>query len=678
MSRIGEAASLKYRPDIDGLRAVAVLLVLFYHFQITPFTGGFVGVDIFFVISGYLITSLIRGEMANGEFSLIAFYERRVRRILPALFFMLLATTALAGLILFPYDLMRYSRSLIATVLFGSNFYFWSTVDYFDIAAELKPLLHTWSLAVEEQFYFLYPALFCALRGASQRKLIHVIGAIFIVSLGANIWALRFAPASDFYLLPFRGWELMLGALLALRPLGSAGRIRAASAWSGVALILFSAFAFSIDTPFPGEYALVPCIGAACLIYAGPHTIVGRMLSWRPVVSIGLISYSLYLWHWPLLILARYLVLRDFILWEKATLILLSGMVAVVSWAYVEKPFRTLGKIPSKSLFPLAGAAIGIFIIASAAGEFSKGLPQRLDPAIRGLVEARARLPIVDQCDTPGTVSSHRLCRIGAEEIEPTTFVVWGDSHAGSVSPAFIDIMRREKLSGHKAVRGRCAPLMGVMMLPGATGRSCRDFNDEVAKIATAENIQTVILSANWATYAEGTNFSKEEGGSSLFLKDDLSDRSDRRQNVAVFSRGLERTVAALAHARKNIVIVGSIPEMKFSVSHALVRKRIFNLDVDVRLEMTDYLQRQVHVFSELEKMHKLYGAKIVYPHQLLCKDRYCEAMRDGVVYYSDSNHLTEFGAKLLSPLFEDVITERPTPSTLPAAIESHQKLMNP
>jgi len=658
MLGIGQATSPKYRADIDGLRAVAVLPVVFYHFQIAPFTGGFVGVDIFFVISGYLITSLIRSEMLSGAFSPIRFYERRIRRILPALFLMMLVTTALAGSVLFPQDLMQYARSLIATAFSGSNFYFWSTVDYFDIVAERKPLLHTWSLAVEEQFYLLYPALFWLLRGASQRKLIHIVGAIFLLSLGASIWALRFAPVSDFYLLPFRAWELMLGAMLALSPLKSSGRTSTALAWSGLALLLFSIFAFSADTPFPGEYALLPCIGAACVIYAGPQTIVGRALSLRPVVFIGLISYSLYLWHWPLLVFARYVVLRDLLVSEKLALVLLSGMIATLSWAYVEKPFRTLNKIPTRFLLPLAGSGIGLFAIASIAGEFGRGLPQRFDRTFRSLVETTVRMP--DQCQTPYVVGSHRFCRIGRQDITPATFVMWGDSHTGAVLPALTDIVQREALSGYTAGRGNCAPLVGVTMLSGATGKLCRDFNDETARIATEGNIRTVFLAAKWAAYAEGTNFSIDDGGPSLFLRDDLSNSSDRRQNVPVFSRGLERTVAALADAGKNVVIVASVPEMKVSVPHALTRKHMFNLDTDIRLEFSDYLARQIHVFSEFDKMQKRYGAKIIYPHQVLCANGYCEITRDGVALYSDSNHLTEFGAKLLSPLFEQFSVAAP------------------
>jgi len=232
---------------------------------------------------------------------------------------------------------------------------------------------------------------------------------------------------------------------------------------------------------------------------------------------------------------------------------------------------------------------------------------------------------------------------------------VWGDSHAGTILPAFIDVMQREMLSGHQAGRGNCAPLIGVTMISGESGRRCRDFNDEIAKIATQRNIRTVILSARWAAYAEGTHFSVDEGSPTIFLKDDSSDKSDRRQNARVFSRGLERTVAALAQAGKNVVIVASVPEMRFSVPHALARMHMFNLEIDMRLELTDYLQRQIHVFSELERMQKLYGAKIIYPHQMLCTKGYCEVTRDGMAYYSDSNHLTEFGARLLRPLFEIV-----------------------
>jgi len=239
---------------------------------------------------------------------------------------------------------------------------------------------------------------------------------------------------------------------------------------------------------------------------------------------------------------------------------------------------------------------------------------------------------------------------------------MWGDSHTGTVLPAFLDIVQRERLSGYTAGRGNCAPLVGVTTQSGVTGKICRDFNDETARIAVEKNIRTVFLAAKWAAYAEGTNFSVDDGGPSLFLRDDWSDSSDRRQNVPVFARGLERTVAALAGAGKTVIIVASVPEMKVSVPHALTRKHMFNLDTDIRLRSSDYLQRQVHVFPEFDKMQRRYGAKIIYPHQILCANGYCEIMRDGVALYSDSNHLTEAGAKLLSPLFEEFSLVAPKP----------------
>jgi hypothetical protein len=198
-------------------------------------------------------------------------------------------------------------------------------------------------------------------------------------------------------------------------------------------------------------------------------------------------------------------------------------------------------------------------------------------------------------------------------------------------------------------------------MAPGATGRTCRDFNNEVLKVATEESIRTVVLAAKWADYAEGKNFSVDDGSTPLFLKDDMSDNSDRRQNVVVFSRGLERTVAALAHANKNVIIVASVPEMKFSVPYALARRQMFNLGTDIRLKSLEYHQRQINVLTGLERLQRLYGAKIVYPHQVLCAKDYCEVVGDGMVYYSDSNHLTEFGARLLSPLFDDILQPTPT-----------------
>ncbi|HSC18653.1 MAG TPA: acyltransferase, partial [Rhizomicrobium sp.] len=261
----------RYRPDIDGLRAVAVLAVVFWHYGVPGFSGGFVGVDVFFVISGYLIAALIHGEMRAGTFSLAYFYERRIRRIFPALFALLLASAGLALLLLFPSDLKRYAESLQATVVFGSNFLFRNLAGYWDMVAERKPLLHTWSLAVEEQFYVFFPLSLLALTKLGRKAEIAGIAFILVISLAANIWAVRATPESDFFLLPYRAWELMLGAILSVARLAAPQRrkVREAGMALGALLVAFSIGVYSPNTPFPGEAALVPCLGAALILWCG-------------------------------------------------------------------------------------------------------------------------------------------------------------------------------------------------------------------------------------------------------------------------------------------------------------------------------------------------------------------------------------------------------------------------
>ncbi len=290
------APGSRYRPDIDGLRALAILPVLLFHYRVPGFWGGFVGVDVFFVISGYLIAGLITGEMRDGRFSILEFYERRVRRIFPALFLVLLASTVAAAFLLFPSDFSRYAKSLFATAFFASNIEFWRELGYFDISAEMKPLLHLWSIAVEEQFYVLFPAILLLVSGRSKARALVTVSLILVASLAFSIYAVKAGPAFAFYMLPSRAWELMLGAVVAIGAFPSVSRpYREALAGVGVAMIAASVFLYTKATPFPGAAALLPCVGTALVIYAGQAaTSVNAALSTRPLVFVGLISYSLF------------------------------------------------------------------------------------------------------------------------------------------------------------------------------------------------------------------------------------------------------------------------------------------------------------------------------------------------------------------------------------------------
>jgi peptidoglycan/LPS O-acetylase OafA/YrhL len=352
---------LDYRREIDGLRALAVLPVMLFHAGFETFSGGYVGVDVFFVISGYLITSIILKSLQEGRFSALDFYERRMRRILPALFLVLLVSFPFAWHWMLPADMARYSASLASVPLFASNILFWRTSGYFESASELKPLLHTWSLAVEEQFYLLYPLLVILAWARGRRVFGLLLGAGAVLSFSLAEWGSTLSPSFTFFLLPTRAWELALGAITAVylsqpRRGPHSPRIEGAGSLLGLALICLAVVAFDTRTPFPGAYALVPTLGAVLILcFATDRTWTGRLLGTRLLVGIGLVSYSAYLWHQPLLALARHRALGHIDQPVAASLVLAALGLAVLSWRYVERPFRDprkVGRAPQRQPAP--------------------------------------------------------------------------------------------------------------------------------------------------------------------------------------------------------------------------------------------------------------------------------------------------------------------------------------
>lgn len=373
-----------YRREIDGLRALALLPVMLFHAGFETFSGGYVGVDVFFVISGYLITSIVLRSLDEGRFSVVEFYERRMRRILPALFLVLFVTFPFAWAWLLPSDMDRYSAALASVSLFASNILFWRGSGYFDAASELKPLLHTWSLAVEEQFYVLYPLLLLLVWSRGRKTFAWILGIGALISFALAEWAAPMRPSFTFYLLPTRAWELALGALTALHlaryPLPSGGsHVRAAAGLLGLALIAFSVVAYDARTPFPGRLALAPTLGAVLIIcFADGRTWTGRLLGSRLLVGVGLVSYSGYLWHQPLLALARHRSLGH-VEWPLAAgLIVASLALAALSWKYVEKPFRDRGRIARSHVFAFAAAGSVVFLVVGLAGHRTDGFAFRL------------------------------------------------------------------------------------------------------------------------------------------------------------------------------------------------------------------------------------------------------------------------------------------------------------
>jgi peptidoglycan/LPS O-acetylase OafA/YrhL len=378
---------MHYRRDIDGLRALAVLPVVIFHIAQSYAPGGYVGVDIFFVISGYLISGNIFREIEQGKFKFSSFYERRIRRIAPAYLAMVFFTTAIVAWKFYPHQTSVYAASMFASILSYTNLHFWATLGYFTQSAEETPLLHTWSLSVEEQFYLVFPIiaiiLFRKKWVSLNTALISLAAVSFVVSAaGAFIF-----PTATFYFLPTRAWELLVGSLLAAQvmpPLKLSWQ-RNAIAFGGLLAICASMIFYDKSTPFPGIAALPPCLGAAMIIYAGQsgNNIVGRMLSLSPVVFIGLISYSLYLWHWPLMVLQRtsfLLTESDSKLVVRLTVLAASLAAATLSWLLIERPTRNRSKISSKTMVWSSAFVVMIALSISLTLYLTGGLPQRFNP----------------------------------------------------------------------------------------------------------------------------------------------------------------------------------------------------------------------------------------------------------------------------------------------------------
>jgi peptidoglycan/LPS O-acetylase OafA/YrhL len=457
-----------YRREIDGLRALALLPVMVFHANPAWLSGGFVGVDVFFVISGYLITTLIVRDLERGSFSLATFYERRVRRIAPALLAVLIATTAFGWFWLLPKDFEAYLRSLVASLLFVSNVLFWKESGYFDGESELKPLLHTWSLSIEEQFYLLFPLFLLVAWRMGRRWL---TGALVLIAFLSLVMAERRAivnPVYTYYLLPTRGWELLIGSLIALllsKPylsfLSPNARIREALGVLGLGMIAFSAVAFSSTTPFPSTFALVPTLGAALVIvFAKPQTWVGRVLGLRLLVGLGLISYSAYLWHFPVFALARQRSLKALEAPELIALGLLALFLAWCSWRFIETPFRRPGAVTRRGVLTLSASVGGMLLVVGLLGIQQQGFASRA--IVAHLPPLYLTQTWIDWGSYRGTdgapcISQDRasLCEITGRESQPK-FLLVGDSHSADLNAPWRRFLGETGASGWQLSVAAC------------------------------------------------------------------------------------------------------------------------------------------------------------------------------------------------------------------------------
>lgn len=626
---IPEPRPPSYRPDIDGLRALAVLAVVFFHAGVPGFNGGYVGVDIFFVISGYLITRLLaESAVSSAGLWLRTFYVRRGRRILPALLITSAVAALAATVLLLPWDLLDFGKFLAASSAFLSNLAAWNQGDYFNTARSV-PILHFWSLAVEEQFYLAYPLVLLLLARYLPRHRLLALIALAAISFAACVWASYEKPRSNFFLAPTRAWELLLGAIVAFAErqwhLPRAAR-ELLAALAGVILIVAIGL-YDSQLHYPGVATLAPCVATAILIatHGVPITLVGKLLQQRPLVFTGLVSYSLYLWHLPILVIANYYAIRDPGTARLAVCLVLIYVTATVSWRLIEKPIRERTLLKSDRTFLLtAGALNGVLLVAGLTLWISNGFPQRFD---------EADVPRAWNREVPGCerlpfekVASGGLCSYGPQTEDAPRALVWGDSHAEALLPAYQQLAALYGVRTYFAVKSGCQPLLGVAIV----GRDdCERFNNAVVAAIERLNPRLLILNAHWID-------------KDLVPEGNLALPS----GISTFRSALEQTVKQVRTQQRSICTVLDVPSFKYDVPRSLVMARVLGVSSDfLRLSRTDALQQSAGPEQDIRKLEQEHLFRTVDPKDVLCRSGWCVFRSNGTVLYGDSHHLATMGA---------------------------------
>lgn len=649
------------------------MVVILFHAGVNGFGGGYVGVDVFFVISGYLITGLILQESANGGFSLAGFYERRARRIFPALFLVILLSALPAWHLLDPEQLVEFGRSLVATSLFVSNYYFWQNAGYFAPRAEEEPLLHTWSLAVEEQFYLAFPFLLMALWRLHRNRLPWLFLGLTIVAFAMCEWASHVARSATFYWSPTRAWELFTGAFLA--SLRGAPGVRAFSprGWPadllaalGITAIVGAVLLFDRLQRHPSIWTAIPVAGTALAIFASESpTRVGRLLSFRPLVVIGLASYPAYLWHYPLFAFARALQFGDVTRPQLLAISALSFALALVTWRFFERPCRDRSFLTRRQVL---GASAALIATTSAMGAFlaaTGGHPSRADLSHLA-ADSFNFSPRKAECfDAPNTSpdSAFRSCTIGSGT--PPDFVAFGDSHALSLLPALESVARDKGLRGALVSARGCLPLLEshVLNIPPLDRHVCANRNREVFGEVSSQRITTIVLAARWTSFTDGRVNDPDDIISAGTSADSPMSRQVSRET---FVRALHRTVDAYRALGTRVVIVKQVPwQLRDARRLYFLAERLRVADLQPLLRRLSLPQDrherfQSFVNGHIDSLAAAGRAIAVDPAEVLCRNKVCLLGDAATSYYYDDDHLSVPGSHRLAPLLGQALVTRP------------------
>lgn len=659
---------MKYRAEIDGLRALAVVPVILFHAGFELFSGGFVGVDVFFVISGYLITTILIEDIENKRFSLVNFYERRARRILPALFFVMFVCIPFAWMWMLPAQMKDFSHSLVAVSLFASNVLFWRTSGYFDAAAEEKPFQHTWSLAVEEQYYVLFPIfLFLAWRYGKNR-VFWMIVVMAAISLLLSEWGWRNRATANFYLAPTRAWELFAGSIAAFTVQKQGVRKNNYLALLGLAAIIFSIFAYDETTPFPSVYALVPVMGVVLLVlYAEKETLVAQLLSTKLFVSVGLISYSAYLWHQPLFAFARLRLFEHPSLAVMTMLSTASVVLAYISWRFIEKPFRNRILISKTFIFMMSLLGLTLFASVGLIGHLKKGLPNRLPSQLTtALQPINESLRLVGNgCHLFTIIPEQPISECGVNQQDnKAEILLIGDSHLDAIGRQLLDKFEVSNLSAYALSYSACVPISGLDDAYTDNEFQCVEYNNVVRNYAQTHGVNTIILVARFPLYLSGDYYNNGEGGVEtgnpvrVDLIENISTQSD--DDIERLRRVAERFRADIENLTRdfNVIVFSPTPEVGWDVPAYFSKLVLLSADsemddITISHSYVNYLER-TRMFRDIVLSIKSENFHIYDMHKLFCDEESnrCLANFGENLLYRDDDHLTPYAANIVADDF--------------------------
>ena len=654
-----EPHSFQYSPEIDGLRTLAVIPVLLFHAGF-GLPGGFAGVDVFFVISGYLIGAGILREAEAGRFGYLAFWQRRLRRLFPAWAVVMIATILLSAFTLVPPHLRDLGECLLYQPVFAANVYFWRQTGYFETASEFQPLLHTWSLAVEEQFYLFLPLVLLPLIRFGRKITLGVIVALSIVSLFvSSYFAVRY-PSFGFFMLPARIWELNLGVILALLPLAKFRLERFAGmiAWIGISCIVLSYLGFDGNTPFPSYTALLPCVGAALVVLASTCGCgSARKLLAHPLpVWIGKISYPLYLWHWPVIVFVRYLWIDEPPPAVMVASLLLSTLLAWLTYRFAEVPIRTKQWLATgKALSKVAAGAAGMILLTGLLFQASKGLPGRFSAEVNQLltpvrsrdVGLKGSLPKIMDVDHWKDASD--IGRIGELTHPKAQILLWGDSHSSTLVPLLNDLGKQYRVEVFVASSAGVAPIPGTF--PAGRGKEAMEIPQRVHDWVSKHPIGDVLLVSKWAMYVSG----REDGELDRLLRTPTTRSTLPEQGAAVFHEHFSKLIQDLEARGSRVWVMRTVGLQPQSVPETLARIASRGKDLNsLALPLIEHQQRDAPMNALLDQATLGTGAILLDPLPYFADSQGRHLMAsEGRSLYKDSDHLSPAGAARLRALFE-------------------------